>query len=271
MVNFKDLETKGFVVVNDFLSADQLDYVKNDYIRQKEAGYSSPNKNQYVIEGNYPFLLPIIQTILDSINAQTNLKINIIKHNAAFFDNQKMEFAWHQDHEPYYMFQDSYNALNFWIPIIKPDPKFSGINVIPQDKLQQSNPEIFNKDILGKGAIRYKIIGDKTLMFNDFTGKESLLLGNINDLGVSPEIKEGDVIILRHDILHKTQDQLTNRVSLSIRCYNKDTVLTRKHFLVNCKKKTEMMSSNPYGYEPFIEKFINEESEHILISDIIKP
>jgi hypothetical protein len=173
------------------------------------------------------------------------------------------------------MFQDSYNALNFWIPIIKPDPCQSGINIIPQDKLQATIPEIFNNQIVGKGAIRYQTIvsptiGSKTAMFNDRDGSTSLLPFDINNLSVSPELSEGDVIILRQDILHKTQDILYNRIGLSTRCYNKNTVLSRSHFFTRCKIKNDMILNNPCGYKKFIEKFVDEDLEHILISDIIK-
>jgi hypothetical protein len=271
MINFKDLETKGFVVIKNFLSADQLDYIKNDYNRQKdnEVG-DQDNKNYLLTYGMYPFLISLVQSTINLIDSQTNLTVNITRPVAAFFDNQMVTTIWHQDPEPYYMFQDLYNALNFWIPIIKPDPCHSGISIVPHDVLQKTNPEVFNNQIVGKGAMRYQVIGSKTKMINDNNGVESLLPVNINNLSVSPELAEGDAIILRQDILHKTQDMLTNRAALSIRCYNKDTVLSRDHFLTRCKKKNDMISNNPYGYKKFVEKFVNENLDHILISDIIK-
>ena len=75
--------------------------------------------------------------------------------------------------------------------------------------------------ISGKGAVRYEIKGKKTTLFNDNEGgKYGVLPYDINDIAFTPMLDSGDLLIMRGDLIHKTQDADTLRIAASIRVAN---------------------------------------------------
>ena len=271
-VNFKDLETKGFLVIPNFLDASILTQIKEHYSKQQEKFKSRliKNNNYNIITVDEQFIPEDqLHKLLQKITQETNIVVNLIKPITTYFDNQIVEFGWHQDHEPYYMWQDSYNAVNCWIPIVKPNPTQSGISVIPQNSLAQHCPDIFESSILGKGAKMLNVQSNgTTLMRDDSEGSSTVLPFNINDIAESLILNEGDLLILRQDLFHKTQDLVDSRVAISIRCVNANTVLTRDKFINGCERKHNMIKNNQSGFAKLKQKFINENLETILLRDL---
>jgi hypothetical protein len=270
MENLKDLETKGFVIIPNFFDKPVLDQIIADYNTQKIKfiNNGSTNKNYKTFKSKH-FSSDYFRELLKLISENTNITVNIVRPFPTYFDNKLINFQWHQDHEPYFKFQDMYNAINFWIPIIKNDKTKSGLGIIPQDVLASCCPEIFKKHIIGQGAKSFYLKEGVQYMQNDQMGSISRLPIHLEDIAVYPEIKVNDLVILRQDVIHRTADSLTDRIAISIRSLNKDTVLTKSHFLTNCQKKQEMMDKNPRFYTKLYNKFITEDYDEILISDII--
>jgi hypothetical protein len=269
-INFKELETKGFLVIPNFLDSKVLSEIKKKYYEQLTKTQLSTNSN-YDIITVYNQIVPeiLLQNLLNKINQQTNITVNLIKPITTYFSNQLAEFGWHQDHEPYYMWQDSYNAINCWIPIIKSSSAESGLSIIPQDKLQQCCPDIFKDYIYGKGAKVFNVQPNGvTTMRDDSEGTTTALPFDINTIAESPALNEGDLLILRQDIFHKTQDANKERVAISVRCVNKNTVLTRDKFLSGCDVKHNMIKNNPIVYAKLTQKFINENVETMLLGEL---
>ena len=267
-INFKDLETRGFLVIPKFIDNETIAQIKNHYIQAsnlklRNNNYAIIASDQQAISSEY------LDPILKTISQTTNIKVNRIMSGTTYFDNQNINFEWHQDHEPYYMWQDSYNAINCWIPVIKPSAHQSGISIIPHDKLQNAIPDIFEKNIVKQGAkVLIKQLDGTSIIRDDHTGEIKKLSVDLSELAESPNLAEGDMIILRQDIFHKTQDTDTKRVAISIRCVNKDTVLIKNHFLTRCEKKETMIKNNSKSYDLLIQKFVVEGLENIKISDI---
>lgn len=269
-INFKELETKGFLVIPNFLDSKSLSEIKKEYYEKLTKHQLSINSNYDIIRVNNQLIPKILlQNLLNNINQQTNITVNLIDSKATYFSNQLAEFGWHQDHEPYYLWQDSYNAINCWIPIVKPNPAKSGLSILPQDKLEQYCPDIFKDYIYGKGAKVFNVQSTgATVMRDDSAGTKTTLLFDINTIAESPTLNEGDLLILRQDVFHKTQDTNAERVAISIRCVNKNTVLTRDKFLSGCEVKHTMIKNNPVGYAKLTQKFINENVETMLLGEL---
>ena len=270
MLTFKDLETKGFIVIKNFLSNNALETLRQDYQKQKDLlnSNSAENKNYALVGSTYDFRR-WINPIVNTISQNTNLSIDCVMTGAAYFDNQLINFPWHQDHECYYQWQDMYNAINCWIPIIKPNYDQSGISIIPHDNWINKCPEIFVNHILGKGAKHFvKLNNGTTDMHDDDLGGHINLPFDIDELAVTPNLNAGDALILRQDIIHQTQDNINNRVAISIRCRNSNGILTKSKLLNSCDRKNEMIKNNRQWYDQFIEKF--ENTDQLIVKDIIE-
>lgn len=269
MPNFKDLETKGFLVIQNFLSNDVIEEFKQDYQLQKSRLniHNSANKNYTLIKANNQNFQPWINPIVNAISQNTNLLINCVMPGAIYFDNQLINFPWHQDHECYYQWQNMYDAINCWIPIIKPIPDQSGIRIIPHDAWIKKCPEIFENHILGKGAKHFIILDNSTTdMYDDDLGGHINLPFSIDDLAITPTLNAGDALILRQDIIHQTQDNIDNRVAISIRCRNNNGIVTKNRLLNSCARKDKMIENNSKWYNLFIKKFKN--CDQLTIQDL---
>lgn len=220
-INFKDLETIGYVIIPNFLDRDTIEKMKADYAIQKTIFLAKTNRvKKHSIMPSGVNLKDRLASIILLITEHTDLQIGN-PMNKSYFDNQLTQFTeWHQDHEPYFKTRDSYNAINCWIPIIKPSSSESGISLLPHTALQERCPEIFANKIIGKGAKVLIPHPTYTQMRDDDLNEETILPFNVGDIAITPLLAEGDLIILRQDVVHKTQDIITDRVAYSTRCFH---------------------------------------------------
>jgi len=219
----KDLETKGYVVIPNFLDSSTIEELKLDYVLQKNIfllNYDS-NKKHNIISCRYK-LDHLLKDVVSRITAETNLSLGELSISGGYFDNQISQFEWHQDHEPYFKYKDSYNAVNFWIPFIKEYPDKSGLSVIPHNEFYKQSPDVYKSQIEGKGAKVFLVKNDTTVMRDDSSQTSDILPFDINNLSVTPDLNVGDLLILRQDLIHRTQDTVNERVAISVRCYAKD-------------------------------------------------
>jgi Phytanoyl-CoA dioxygenase (PhyH) len=219
----KDLETKGYVVIPNFLDSTIIEELISDYTLQKKVFLLNYDKNKKhnIISCRHK-LDHLLKNIISRIIAETNLNLGDSSTGGAYFDNQISQFEWHQDHEPYFKYRDSYNAVNFWIPFIKEHPDKSGLSVIPHDEFYKQSPDVFKSRIEGKGAKVFLVKNSSTIMRDDSSQTSDILPFDINDLSVTPDLGAGDLLILRQDLIHRTQDTINERVAISVRCYAKD-------------------------------------------------
>ncbi len=270
MYNLKDLETKGYVVIPKFFSQDLIEKLVEHYKQEKERFLKTGgvNKNIPVINSRH-FLLPELTPLMNEISENTNISIDIARRTCTYFDNTIYSWPWHVDHELYYLYQDTYNLVNCWAPIIKPCKTTGGLGLIPTDALINRCPEIFKNQILGRGAKWFKLADHKTIMVNDDIGGETALPFNIEDIAVYPEIDVGDMLLWRQDVIHKT-DSRSDRVAVSVRCLNSNTVLTREKFLSGSHKQRDIMHKNPSAYIAHHELFVGHNLEQITIGELVK-
>jgi hypothetical protein len=223
MVNFEDLVSKGFVLIPNFLTDSELLTVKNHYNTVTEEFIKNPSlKNDYNIllvepDKSLQFLLDKISNCISTVESTTDIKVNCIDNKVSYFDNKIFgSTGWHQDHGPYFKWKNLYNSLNFWIAVTKPDKINNGLSVIPYDTF----PSQVRSKFIGKGAKSFEIIQKRTRVFDDANNNVFVLPYDINDYAISPEISEKDVLILRGDLIHKSQNLVSKRVALSIRSFH---------------------------------------------------
>ncbi len=142
---------------------------------------------------------------------------------------------WHVDHFSYYLCKDHANYLICYMPIKKPDRLASNVAIVPNDMLQSLDPESHTR-LRNRGAVRFRCVEEDTKPWFEmrFPG-ETIAIGDwfaIDDFypqpgwrmkidlekhKVIPALAETDLLIMRADVIHRTEDAKIDRIS--IRCY----------------------------------------------------
>ncbi|MCP1374082.1 hypothetical protein [Dyella lutea] len=142
---------------------------------------------------------------------------------------------WHLDHFSYYLYGDHRNWLICYMPVIKPSPDLANLAIIPSDVLESCDTEL-SRRIQGRGAMRFRRVETDTMAWfrmrfpeqtiavddwfaiDDFD--DSTMGWKINiDLEkckVVPRLDVHDLLIMRADVIHRTNDAGSDRIS--IRC-----------------------------------------------------
>lgn len=259
-INFSLLETNGFLVITDFLCQNVLEQLIN-----KSSNVNKTDNKNYSL-GSFKIIDELKETIsatLTEIRKVTTIQADLIPEEGIYFDNQQTNFNWHQDHETYFKWQNCYNNLNFWMPIIKPISNKSGVDVIPFDTLSKHFPNITKEKFIGQGAKRIWTKNNNTLIVDDERGIEYVLPMSLDNLMVTPVLKPGDLLLMRGDCIHRTQDCDTNRIGISVLCVNGDSWITKEKFYSGSDHKRNMINKNLSGFNNLINRFNNQDTIQI--------
>lgn len=251
--SYHHLESRGFLVVPGFLPESVLGQLRDDYARQPLAA----NRN-YGLSMPSPYatatVLPLVRDVLRDVQAQTNLKPDAPAGAAYFATGRGVNFAWHQDHESFFSQQNHYDYLNFYVPIIKPRPDKSNLSIVPFDVLERECPKTYRRVVRG-GAARFIRVGTRRLVFCDDVGTVHLMRRDIEALAETPPLSAGDLLLLRGDMIHRTQDADTDRVALSLRASSSGTIVRRRQLARGSWHKARMMARNAATYQHMFETF----------------
>lgn len=142
---------------------------------------------------------------------------------------------WHLDHGSYYLHRDHTNRLIFYFPIFKEKKDKGNLALISKDTLMKIDPFTARK-VEGRGALRFRVVEPDTIeWFKRRFQTDKLVIGDwfaIEDYydgnpgwqlsfdpereKIVPELAVGDCLIMRADVIHKTNDSNISR--LSVRC-----------------------------------------------------
>lgn len=258
-VNYSDLDTRGFVVVPNVLSEQDVERITLDYKRAKQSfdERGNANQNYNMLAGGPHKASSKIAAVVDEINRATDIDIDIIAGLCSYFDTSILQFGWHQDHEPFFMWQLAREYVNFWIPLIKPKKEEANVRVVPFDKLPE---DFLTNHVFGRGAQRFESTADRTVITSDDEGKQTTLEGvSFDHLFEIPEIGVGDALIMRGDLIHDTQRTKSFRVAVSIKALNcYDRVVTRSKFFTGSNSKQNTINKNVDDYAHHLMKFNGE-------------
>lgn len=267
-MTFQDLETIGYVYIPNFLSPSELKLLKSEYKHSKVVN----NKNYSLVQSEIAkkILGKKLKAVMDAVTEQTSLTIDHLTPTVNYTDTKHVYFNWHQDHESYYVYQQSREHLNFYIPITKPDPTLSGMSLIPMDTLVSYlvGPQVDR--IVNYGATRFECHSTYTHVIDEANGKGFNIPVNLNTIAVTPTLGEGDLLLLRGDVIHKTQDNSTHRVAISVRAVNGNAPVSKTKLLSGCETKMKFIERNRGYYDTIFELFESANSDTILSSEVGK-
>lgn len=263
---WQDLETRGFVVIPGFLSEEELTAARADFANQQtnanknyKTSLASPEENAR--------LSTRIGEVLADVAAHTDLRADLPAGGAYFATGRGITFSWHQDHESFFATRNHYDYLNFYIPIIKPDRTKSNLCVVPFDVLQNESPRVYRKLYRG-GACRFIRLGSRRVLFCDDTGTVLLMRRDIETLAEVPALSAGDLLLMRGDVVHRTQDADTERVALSFRVANRSGRLTRAALADGGMHKARMMANNAGYYERVFAAFDLAKKDELSMTEL---
>ncbi|MHB2017859.1 MAG: hypothetical protein ACYCW6_12995, partial [Candidatus Xenobia bacterium] len=145
---------------------------------------------------------------------------------------------WHQDALTWYLQQDNHHYLNVYVPIVKPDRQKSNMYVVPFDRLEAHADASLLSRLRGGGGRRARgEAGGRTVLLDDQDGGYDVLSCNLMDLAVIPELAAGDLLLMRGDLFHRTQDVDTDRVAVSFRLARASTQISRRRLAHLCLSK----------------------------------
>ena len=263
-MNLKDLETRGYVVIPKFLSKEIIDKLIADYQGESQEGAkSNVYKRLGVIAGTRSHGLDdCINHMMAQVRVETNIKVDFCHSSADYFNNNDVNFGYHQDHEPYWLWQNSYNGLNVWIPLIKEEGDKDGLYVVPTDRVSN-----YYSVLWGKGANRFIDNNDgSTLMINDCLTTCSTLELSLDSIRETPILYPGDALIMRADTIHASQTKTHTRVAASIRCVNTQGWVRRSVFTSwsnECNKLTQDDILYTEFFNRLSQKFVNKQKVQI--------
>ena len=266
-IPFKDLETKGFVHVPGFLAADELQACREDFEEQP----LSKNRNygvSVVSDRAQARLKDRVHAVMALVRSGTNLQVDCTLGGGYFATGRGISFPWHQDYESFFSSQNHYDYLNFYIPVVKPLRDKSNLTVIPFDALERESPRTFRRVVRG-GATRFVVVGDKQIAVAEDAGTAHVMRVDIERLAHTPMLDAGDLLLMRGDVIHRTQDTDTERVSLSLRAASTKTVIRRAALADGTLAKARTMVNNLPMYEPIFRAFEDTGKNELEIGELM--
>jgi hypothetical protein len=251
------LEHKGYVVVPGFLSADEVAALAQDF-------FAVPwlDRHRYVFKHMSRPLLERFRPKIQALAEQARQRRTVVLNGFYFATKvalngttQDQVFSFHQDRESYYLWQTHAEYLNFYIPLVKPVRDRSNLTVLPFDRLRQHCPTAWAK-LLGKGAHMVEDRGGGTTIIDEsIDGNDLTVDVALRELAETPPLEPGDLLLLRGDVVHKTQDAETDRVAISFRTIAPDLPLVRSKLAIGGVMKYQSMIKNHGMYHSVLDAF----------------
>ena len=243
-IAWKDLQTKGYLVVRNVLTSDESKALLTEYTKSKGLGNASYQLPYLDKELFAKYIEVFSKELIPHVHFHTDIKADLFEMGIFFANKLGINFNWHIDPDSFYVSQDHYHYLNLYIPIRKPNLELSNLSLIPSDVLAKCIPELYEKVIHGRGALRLLPGNGKTVIFDDNDGKIYECNYSLKDLAVTPALGEGDLLLMRGDLFHKTQDKDTDRVSISFRVIHSKGLVRLSNFEPTCIRKAINLAYN---------------------------
>jgi hypothetical protein len=260
------LDTRGFVVVREFLSSGELTALQAAYSRAQRAEVAAYVALQPERESLFP-VLRRVRALLSEVRTAAATSADTVVEQGVFFATEMTKLGWHSDSKSYYTFQSHRDHLSFWLPIIKPSADKSGLSVVPMDALRERAEDIFRL-IEGRGAVRCE---DGVFHYEAGTFDRQIRCPvDLDEISEAPALAPGDVLVMRSDLLHRTQDADTARVSLALRALPGDQRLTLSQLLSGSAGKHQRMRREPSTFCETLAAFLLYRRSHMTANELLE-
>ncbi|HEV7557774.1 MAG TPA: hypothetical protein VGO00_20050, partial [Kofleriaceae bacterium] len=193
MTAWSDLTTKGYVVAPGFLAENEVAILVDEFRAVSSTETLNPNFDglRFITgETRAKFAPKLLDAATRAATTMDRVRVGIF-----YSTTLGIEFDWHTDTSSYYVHP---SFVNFWIPLVKPDRKRSGLGVIDAEAFAARCPEIAG-ELAGRAATRVVVRDGKTVFHDSdrlryFEVPDPDLMA---DLDVAPELGPGDLLLMR--------------------------------------------------------------------------
>lgn len=288
-LTLEDLETKGYTVIQKFLKEADCKYFYDIHKRITRGDENLPGVDDVtdLIDNSdcpriagmdvfqlRPSLKKRLQKVVGEIHNRTNIRLKsegggiaadvfFLKtdHKKAWDNQKNVNYGWHQDLEPWWLFQEVYHYLNFYIVLAKEHPKKAGLSVVPFDTLRERSPQLY-EHVVNKGASEYSYLGKRRMQYLDKSDDRQYTLPfTLDALECTPDLSPGDVLILRGDAIHRTQPHKSWRVTLSVRMHPHQPIISSEKLLEGGRIKYQRMAAATDLFKKRLQCSMQEEGE----------
>jgi hypothetical protein len=252
--DWSDIATKGFVVVREFLDSKERACMLEGYARAERIAIDYDRRVRQVLERSVDLdvVAPIrgkIDQALRDIASTTDVHCDLVMR-VYYFAAKVSTYTWHQDMD--FWAQDRPRLLNFYIPLQKPAPEKTNLRLVPNDALAR-----VASGLVGSGGRTFRPIAEEgsTEVIDVAAGQRYTIPADIEALGVTPQLAEGDLLVVRGDVVHRTEDADTTRIALSVRVANRASSIERDGLLVGPPSKRRVMEGLAHEYGPILRCF----------------
>lgn len=264
-VSLSDLDDRGYVLIRGFLTPDEIERLSEDFEKARVGQNSNYHVRRLSVEMNN-LVAPKCQALAELIHKESGIDVDTINdaiYFATFTDKRtltspssgRQKFPWHQDHENYWQWQDNKNYLNFCIPVVKPVLEKSNLGLLPFDKFRARNPQLAEK-LVGMGASRVLKTWRGWVVRDDNRDRNLGKLGfDPAEIAETPPLAPGDLLLMRGDIIHCTQDADTRRIAISIRMINGQAWVDRSRIVRGGVVKSLMLFNARSIFGPTLQYF----------------
>lgn len=232
MTNWAELEHRGYVHLPGFLPQADRDLLWDDYASGQPAKaypFGFKPLGRRALQRARQLLTPAMGQIAQATSIRVDSINFLTLSHYVTTDPAARSLHWHQDFDlDYRLTGDHLDYLNFWMPLHKPRADSANLAIIPRDTLQVAYPEAARR-AQGLGGARWVVEQGVTTLYLglDATQPEARFEVDLERLAVVPQVCQGDLLVLRGDTLHRTQDCDTLRVAASVRATGLHKRITR--------------------------------------------
>ncbi len=291
------LDKKGYFVIKNFVEDQDIDKNFLTYLKQKkkfvdgvihgidDQYYAKINqkikeiskklKNRNLDISTSKFCYACIR-----IKKQKSKKPKLVKPFNIYKDPKILPggvLNWHIDHYTYYFHNDHKNYLICYMPILKSDLKYSNVAIIPYDKLKKNDIYTFKK-IKDRGAVRFRKVEKETKPWFDLRFKQQTKIDdwyalddyedhtqgwkmntNLEKIKVVPKLNLNDLLIMKADVIHKTNDAKIDRIAIRCDILPKNSFYeqTLMGFIIICLKYFFQTKKVRYNLKRYVKNFIS--------------
>jgi ectoine hydroxylase-related dioxygenase (phytanoyl-CoA dioxygenase family) len=267
----EDLDSTGYVVVRSFLNDAEIARFEADYTAAGTRRDTSYEVRQVSADARSA-IDDKLATLAKAVARTSSVRVDIVSSGvfgSAYFSTEgDAGTGWHQDAVSYFAYQNHHDYLNFYTPIIKPVRAKSNLCVIPFDAFAARSPELSSR-LRGRGATRFVIKDGATVVHdNNAGGTHGVLPYVLDELAVTPQLDRGDLLLLRGDVIHRTEDKETARVALSIRMMNRLTRVRRTELVRGGFLKAVVMTHGRRDFKQLFDCFDAAGKEELTIEEM---
>lgn len=244
-----EIATRGFVVLRDVIDLHELQALR------RTLAESTGGRSDAVRWTPSPSVPRSLAVKLKDIEQLCLPASRLLAVGAFFFKVARdpavpsVDFPWHIDHESYYLYGQHRHYLNLWIPIEKESAEDANLCLVPFDQLASVDQELCGM-VVGAGAVK---VQDGQFFF-DSLGLSRECKCDLDSIAETPKLRPGDLLILRGDVLHRTQNRRIDRIALSIRLIDRAHVILASHYypLIPSHLRGLLNAVRPYAANAYL-------------------